>query len=247
MNTEPSFAGLPRHIAIIMDGNGRWATARGLPRTAGHRAGAGAVRAIVEECRRLGVPYLTLYAFSSENWSRPPGEIAALFSLLLEFLTKETPRMQEQEIALGVLGNLEGLPAPQRAALKHAMSKTASGRAMRLNLALNYGGRAELVEALRKLRNSDEAEITEAAVSAALYTTGQPDPDLLIRTSGELRLSNFLLWQCAYSELYFTPTLWPDFNEQELAKALQAYAGRQRRFGAASTSTPQHGAYGHGS
>lgn len=229
-----------------MDGNGRWATARGLPRTAGHRAGADAVRATVEECRKLGVSYLTLYAFSSENWSRPPAEIAALFSLLLEFLTKETPRMQEQGIALNVLGNWEGLPAPQRVAIKHCMAKTADGNAMRLNLALNYGGRAELVEAMRKLAGSRPEDITEASIANALYTAGQPDPDLLIRTSGELRLSNFLLWQCAYSEFYFTPVLWPDFGAQELAKALEAYAGRQRRFGGTSPSNQKNGADGHG-
>lgn len=250
VNTETSNLLLPRHIAIIMDGNGRWATARGLPRTAGHRAGADAVRVTVEECRRLGIAHLTLYAFSSENWCRPAAEVAALFSLLLEFLTKETPAMREQGIALQVLGDMDGLPGPQRAALKHAMAKTADCRAMRLNLALNYGGRAELTRAMRQLAGKPANEITEESIANALYTAGQPDPDLLIRTSGELRLSNFLLWQCAYSELYFTPTLWPDFNAEELARALQAYAGRQRRFGGAganSTASNPNGAKCHGS
>lgn len=223
----------PCHIAIIMDGNGRWAARQGLPRTAGHRAGARAVRLIVEECRRLGIGYLTLYAFSSENWNRPAAEITALFGLLLEFLSLETPRLEEQGIALHVLGDLDALPAPQRAALRHAMKRTAKGSAMRLNLAINYGSRQELLQAARKLAGLEPGQITEERLAAELYTSGQPDPDLLIRTSGELRLSNFLLYQCAYAELYFTDTLWPDFDKQELHKALESYANRQRRFGAA--------------
>lgn len=222
---------LPRHIAVIMDGNGRWAALRGLPRAEGHRAGAKAVRETVEECRRLGIGHLTLYAFSSENWSRPAAEIASLFSLLLEFLAIETPRMERQGIALRVLGDVAGLPAPQRAALNRAISRTARCDGMILNLALNYGGRAEIVRAARLLAGSPPDEITEESFAARLYTSGQPDPDLLIRTSGELRLSNFLLFQCAYSELYFTPALWPDFNAAELKLALEAYAGRERRFG----------------
>lgn len=222
---------LPRHIAIIMDGNGRWAEQRGLPRAEGHRAGARAVRETVEECRRLGIGYLTLYAFSSENWSRPPGEIAALFSLLLEFLTVETPSMIRQGIALRVIGDSERLPAAQRAALGHSMAATSAGREMVLNLALNYGARAEIVRAARRLCGSDPVSITEESLGRELYTAGQPDPDLLIRTSGELRLSNFLLFQCAYSELYFTPVLWPDFNKHELKSALDSYAARERRFG----------------
>ena len=223
--------GLPRHIAIIMDGNGRWAERHGLPRAEGHRAGAAAVEATVTECRRLGIGYLTLYAFSSENWNRPPSEIAALFSLMLEFLTIETPRLEKQGIALNVLGDLERLPAAQKAALRHSMKRTASGSAMRLNLAISYGGRQEILQAVKKIAANPPEEITEASFAEHLYTAGQPDPDLLIRTSGELRLSNFLLYQCAYSELYFTPVLWPDFNADELHKALEAYSLRQRRFG----------------
>lgn len=224
---------LPCHIAIIMDGNGRWAKNRGLGRSEGHKAGAAAVRKIVTACRKLGIRYLTLYAFSSENWARPPAEIATLFSLLLEFLRKETPTMLEQGIALNVLGNLEGLPGPQRMALRHAMAKTAACDKMTLNLALNYGSRAEIVSACaRIIAQGIEAEkIDEALFKKFLYTAEQPDPDLLIRTSGELRLSNFLLFQSAYSELYFTPVLWPDFDEAELDKALQAYGKRERRFG----------------
>lgn len=234
---ELNCAKLPAHIAIIMDGNGRWAASRGLPRTEGHRAGARAVRAIVEECRRLGIACLTLYAFSSENWKRPRAEIAALFQLLLDFLTVETPGLAEQGIALDVFGDLEALPAPQRLALKHSMAKTANGANMRLNLAINYGGRAEILRAAKNLSGMAPEEITEEVFSANLYSANQPDPDLLIRTSGELRLSNFLLWQCAYSELYFTKTLWPDFDASELHLALADYATRDRRFGNANQDT----------
>lgn len=225
--------GLPAHIAIIMDGNGRWAQARGLPRTAGHRAGADAVRTVVRECRRLGIPHLTLYAFSSENWNRPQAEISALFGLLLDFLGTEMPHMEEQGIRLRVLGDVDGLPLAQRTALRHAMGRTAACTDMTLNLALNYGGRAELVRAVRSFvaEGLPPEAITEEALAARLDTAGQPDPDLLIRTSGELRLSNFLLYQCAYSELFFTPVLWPDFGATELAAALKDYAGRSRRFG----------------
>lgn len=233
--------GLPRHVAIIMDGNGRWAESHGMPRAEGHRAGAAAVEATVTECRKLGIEYLTLYAFSSENWSRPPSEIAALFSLMLEFLTIETPRLEKQGIALHVLGDIDRLPAAQKAALRHSMKRTSRGSAMHLNLAINYGGRQEILNAVRKLAGMPSEEITETSFSHALYTAGQPDPDLLIRTSGELRLSNFLLFQCAYSELYFTPVLWPDFNAMELRKALEAYSLRQRRFGGRETSRKEDG------
>ena len=224
---------LPAHIAVIMDGNGRWATARNLPRTAGHRAGADAVRIIVGECARIGIGYLTLYAFSSENWARPRAEISALFGLLVEFLGKETPRLVEQNIKLNVIGDIAALPAPSRLALGHAMTRTASGSRMVLNLALNYGGRDEILRAARALVRDGlkPDQITGQSLAERLYTAGQPDPDLLIRTSGEKRLSNFLLWQCAYSELYFTRVLWPDFDAQRLHKALQAYAARKRRFG----------------
>lgn len=191
------------------------------------------MRKIVTACRKLGIPHLTLFAFSSENWARPPAEIATLFSLLLDFLRKETPTMLERGIALNVLGDIEGLPVPQRLALRHAMAKTASGDKMILNLALNYGSRAEIVSACAKMlaQGIKPEEVDEALFKKFLYTADQPDPDLLIRTSGELRLSNFLLFQSAYSELYFTPVLWPDFDEAELDKALQDFAKRERRFG----------------
>lgn len=225
---------MPSHIAIIMDGNGRWARERGLERSAGHRAGAEAVRAVVEECARLGVNYLTLYAFSSENWARPKNEISSLFTLLVEFLTVETPRLAAQNVSLGVIGDIGKLPLPSRLALSHAREATAKGAGMRLNLALNYGGRDEIVRAAKKLFASvkNQSEIDENKFAQFLDTAGQPDPDLLIRTSGELRLSNYLLWQCAYSELYFTPIYWPDFTPAELHRALEAYAVRKRRFGA---------------
>lgn len=224
---------LPRHIAIIMDGNGRWAKKRGLPRTEGHRAGAKAVKTIVSECRGLGIEYLTLYAFSSENWNRPKLEIAALFKLLLEFLNSETAELLEKGVRLNVLGDLEGLPAAQRSALKKSMALTSRCDGMTLNLALNYGSRAEIVQAAKKIATLGlkADEINETSFKKYLYTADIPDPDLLIRASGEERLSNFLLYQCAYSELYFTTTLWPDFDANELAKALRAYSGRERRFG----------------
>lgn len=206
-----------------------------MPRTDGHRAGAAAVRAVVEECRRLGIGFLTLYAFSRENWNRPPGEIAALFALLLEFLAVETPQLVRQGIALRVLGDLDGLPLAQRAALSHAMARTANGREMQLNLAINYGARDEILRAARLAATLPPEEIDEELFARGLYTAGQPDPDLLIRTSGELRLSNFLLWQCAYSELYFTDVYWPDFDVAELHAALAVYAARDRRFGRAES------------
>ena len=224
---------LPRHIAIIMDGNGRWAQERALPRSAGHRAGVEAARAIVTECRKLGIGYLTLYTFSKENWQRPPEEIHALFSLLVDFLAQEVPAMERESIRLQSLGDFDGLPLTTRSALRHAIKRTAGGKRMTVNLALNYSGREEILQAVRALvRSGLPAEsIDEAVFRQKLYTTDQPDPDLLIRTSGELRISNYLLFQCAYSELYFTEEYWPDFGPQSLLKALTNYAGRQRRFG----------------
>lgn len=228
---------LPQHIAVIMDGNGRWAQQQGLPRTAGHRAGARAVRAIVTECRALGIGYLTLYTFSQENWKRPKDEVSTLFNLLVEFLGQEVPQLVEQRIVLNVLGEMDALPLPARTALKHGIQRTvgaAQGRpAMTLNLALNYGGRDEIVRAARRLMTDGFTPdtVTEDAFAARLYTAGQPDPDMVIRTSGEMRISNYLLFQCAYSELYFCETLWPDFTPQTLHEALHWYSTRHRRFG----------------
>lgn len=221
------------HLAIIMDGNGRWAQTRGLARSAGHRAGTVAAREIVREVRRLEIPHLTLYAFSRENWRRPPQEIASLFGLLGEFLSQELAELEGTGIRLRVLGELDDIPTPTRQVLQHALRRTARGSAMTLALALNYSGRLEIVRACQKLAEQQPSTITEEALAAQLFTAGMPDPDLIIRTGGELRLSNFLLFQSAYSELYFTNTPWPEFTPEHLHRALEDFRQRQRRFGAA--------------
>ncbi len=224
-----------RHIAIIMDGNGRWATARGLSRSDGHNAGSETVRSVVRECRAMGLEYLTLYTFSRENWGRPADEIHFLFDLLVLFLRKELPELLEKRIRLRVAGETAPLPLAARKALSHAIKKTAGCEAMTLTLALNYSGRDEIAMACRKLMESgiDPAKVTAERIAENLYTAGYPDPDLVIRTSGELRTSNFLPFQTAYSEFYFTPTLWPDFTPEELRKAIAEFASRERRFGKA--------------
>lgn len=228
---------LPRHLAVIMDGNGRWAQARGWRRVRGHEAGADSVRAVVETCRRLEISYLTLYAFSRENWDRPQAEVAALMKLLVRFLKKERDDLIAKDIRLNAIGQIERLPPSSRKELERVMADTAHCQGMVLNLALSYGGRQELVRAARLLCQEaaagklDPEAVDEAALAARLYTSGQPDPDLMIRTSGEQRISNYLLWQLAYTEFVFTETFWPDFREAELAAALKEYAGRQRRFG----------------
>lgn len=224
-----------RHIAIIMDGNGRWAKSRGLSRSDGHREGSKSVRAIVRECRAIGLEHLTLYTFSRENWSRPKEEVTFLFDLLVSFLRKELPELLEQDIRLKVAGETAKLPAPARRALEHAIGKTASCAAMTLTLALNYSGRDEIARACAQLieQGIRPEDVTPERIAANLYTAGQPDPDLVIRTSGELRTSNFLLFQTAYSEFYFTPTLWPDFTPEELHTAIDDFTARERRFGAA--------------
>ena len=228
---------LPAHVAVIMDGNGRWAEQRSLPRTEGHRAGSRTVRAIVTECRRLGIEHLTLYAFSRENWGRPPSEVTFLFGLLVDFLQQEVSEMIGQDIRLNVLGDLKDLPLAVRAALRHSIKATECCRSMRLNLALNYSGREEILYACKALlaEGITAAGLTEDVFAAKLWTCGQPDPDLVIRTSGEFRISNFLLFQSAYSEYYFTSTLWPDFGVEEFHAILAEYAQRQRRFGKTST------------
>lgn len=231
METTPT---LPlKHIAIIMDGNGRWAKKRGLSRSDGHKAGADSVRAIVRECRAMGLEYLTLYTFSRENWGRPQEEVSFLFDLLVSFLRKELPELLEQRIRLRIAGETERLPAAARKALNHVLDKTADCDAMTLTLALNYSGRDEIAMACRKLVEGGikPEDITPENIAANLYTATYPDPDLVIRTSGELRISNFLLFQSAYSEFYFTQTLWPDFSANELREAIAAFASRDRRFG----------------
>ena len=226
---------LPQHIAVIMDGNGRWAKKRRLPRIAGHRAGIRAVRQAVEACARLGVPYLTLYAFSVENWKRPHTEIRLLMALLREYLKKEIAELNKQNIRLGVIGRTGELPKPVQRDLRNALEKTRRNTGLVLTLALNYGARAELVDAVRalaeKLKSNGSMAIDEATFSEHLYTHGLPDPDLLIRTSGEMRLSNFLLWQVAYSEIWVTDTLWPDFTQKDLFQAILDYQKRERRYG----------------
>lgn len=227
----------PRHLAIIMDGNGRWAEKRHLPRILGHRRGVETVRKIVTAVRKEEIPFLTLYAFSSENWQRPDEEVGALMGLLGHYLASELKTMRQQDIRLQVIGDTSRLPANVRTILQETVQETAENQTMTLILALSYGGRAELVQAARRLAVRALAgeilpeEIDDAQFADCLETRGIPDPDLLIRTSGEMRISNFLLWQIAYAELYFCDTFWPDFDEEELRQALAEYARRQRRFG----------------
>ncbi|MDP8243942.1 MAG: isoprenyl transferase [Candidatus Hinthialibacter antarcticus] len=228
---------LPRHVAIIMDGNGRWARSMRRPRIEGHRAGIKTVREIVRNCRRLEIPYLTLYAFSAENWKRPSAEVNALMFLLCNFLRREIREMKENEIQLQAIGHLHELPGPVQRALEYAIKETAGGSKMRLTLALSYGGRLEIVDAVKataqKVKDGvlNIDDITPEQFSNELNTAGTPDPDLLIRTSGEMRVSNFLLWQIAYAEIWITQTLWPDFGPKSLFESLKEFQGRQRRFG----------------
>jgi undecaprenyl diphosphate synthase len=234
---------LPAHVAIIMDGNGRWAKQRNYPRLLGHRAGINTVRNVVEACAQLGLEALTLYAFSVENWKRPRNEVEGLWRLLRFFLRKEVENLLRNDIQLGAIGRLESLPDAVQRELEDAMDKTSGNRGMRLNLAINYGGRTELVDAVNAMienaraeGNLNALEITEESIADHLYTAGQKDPDLLIRTSGEMRISNFLLWQIAYSELYVTETLWPDFSRRDLLEAICDYQSRERRFGGLTRS-----------
>jgi undecaprenyl diphosphate synthase len=229
---------LPGHIAIIMDGNGRWARRRNFPRILGHKAGVDPVRTVVETCAQLGLEALTLYAFSVENWKRPRHEIEGLWRLLRIYLRRELPNLMQNDIQLMAIGRLESLPTPVQEELQNAVDKTAQNRGMRLNLAINYGGRTELVDAVNSILDDarvdgslSSLEVTEEAIAGHLYTAGVRDPDLVIRTSGEMRISNFLLWQVAYSELYVTDTLWPDFTRSELLEAIFEYQNRERRFG----------------
>lgn len=224
---------LPAHIAIIMDGNGRWAGARHLPRVEGHRAGTRAVREVIETCARLGIPYLTLYAFSVENWKRPAAEVATLMALLKRYLRLELKTLVQNNIRLQVIGRLDELPDDVQRELAAGIERTSRNTGTTLNIALNYGGRAEIVDAVRRALTAgvNPALLDEQQFAGLLYTAGQPDPDLLIRTSGEMRVSNFLLWQIAYSEIVVTDTLWPDFRRTHLFEALLDYQRRERRFG----------------
>jgi undecaprenyl diphosphate synthase len=228
---------LPRHVAIIMDGNGRWATRRGLPRIAGHHAARRSVREVVEACSELGIEYLTLYTFSVENWNRPVTEVAGLMSFLRQVLTEERASLRENNVRLEAIGRLQDLPPEVLAEVRRTEDELSGNTGLRLLLALSYGGRAELVDCFRrilaKVREGklQEQEVDESVIDAHLYTSGYPHPDLLIRTSGEMRLSNFLLWQLAYAEIYVTDTLWPDFRKRDLFRAFSEYQKRDRRFG----------------
>jgi undecaprenyl diphosphate synthase len=234
----PSHPEIPRHIAIIMDGNGRWAKERGLPRLEGHRAGAESVREVMEACIELGVEYLTLYAFSSENWSRPATEVSALMTLLDRFLDEKAKDLDRQNVRLLAIGQLDRLPAKTRALIERIQARTAENTKMTLVLALSYGGREEIVAAARSLATAAAAgKISPAEIDAELFasrlqTAGIPDPDLLVRTSGEMRVSNFLLWQISYAEIIIVKKFWPDFRQRDLAEAVQEYQHRHRRFGA---------------
>ena len=228
---------LPHHIAIIMDGNGRWAHERGLPRIEGHRRGAESVRQVVRACGELGVEYLTLYAFSIENWNRPKAEVSALMRLLEFYLKQEIPELNKNNVRLAAIGRIHELPQSAQRQLEKSMDVLKKNTGLTLVLALSYGGRAEIVDAMRSIAREvkagrlDVADVDEKVISRHLYTRVIPDPDLLIRTSGEMRVSNFLLWQISYAEMYVTETLWPDFRKPQLLGALEDYSKRHRRFG----------------
>lgn len=228
---------LPKHIAIIMDGNGRWAKERGLPRVAGHRAGMNSVKTVVKLCGELEINVLTLYAFSTENWTRPKEEINTLMRILREYLRKEIDELHQNNVKLHFIGRLYQLPKLIQQDLKWATSKTANNNGLLLNVALNYSGRADIIDAVKKLiidienRKCKKEDINEEVFSKYLYTASLPEPDLLIRTSGEMRISNFLLWQIAYTEIYITPIYWPDFSREHLLSAIIDYQKRERRFG----------------
>jgi undecaprenyl diphosphate synthase len=233
---QVDFDRLPRHVAVIMDGNGRWAAQRHLPRVEGHRAGIESVRDVVESSARIGIQVLTLYAFSVENWKRPVTEVSTLMSLLKRYLRLELNTLLSNNIRFRVIGREEELAPDVRSELAMAAQKTSGNTGMLFNIALNYGGRAEIVEAARRLLATGvaAADLDEQRFAAHLYTAGQPDPDLLIRTSGEMRVSNFLLWQIAYAEIWVTDTLWPDFRKRDLLEAILAYQKRERRYGGIS-------------
>ncbi|PWH12535.1 MAG: isoprenyl transferase [Anaerolineae bacterium] len=235
MNTSqsPISGKIPRHVAIIMDGNGRWALKRGLPRLAGHKAGTENLRRIIKACVEFGVKYLTIYAFSTENWGRPQEEVTGLMRILEDVIDRELGELNEQGVQLRHIGRLERLPAFLQEKVLHAIELTRTNDRLIINIAFNYGGRDEIVHAIQQIIRDGVApeEVTPELVSRYLYTAGTPDPDLIIRTSGELRISNFLIWQAAYSEWYVTPTYWPDFDKEEFRKALEEFSRRDRRFG----------------
>ena len=245
--TTAASAKIPRHIAIIMDGNGRWAKERGWPRLTGHEQGAHSVERVSEACIAEGVEFLTLYAFSTENWKRPAHEVSGLMMLLERFLAEKVAMMNENGVRLATIGRTSDLPAPVRRRLDRAIAETAHNTKLTLTLALNYGGRDEIVDAVRSIAGEvksgalDPSAIDAGTLSSHLYTAGMPDPDLLIRTSGEMRISNFLLWQLSYTEIHVTPTLWPDFGSGDLRAAIADYQARDRRYGGAvENPNPSH-------
>lgn len=229
---------MPQHIAFIMDGNGRWAKRKGMPRLVGHNAGTETLKKIVKESKRLGIPYITFYAFSTENWKRPSDEVNGLMNILVKFIQSEIQEIHSNHIKINILGDIDRLPAYAREQVDFATQLTKDNTEMHFNIALNYGGRDEIIQAVKKIvidvqnQKIDIEQIDENLFPAYLYTNGMPDPDLLIRTSGEVRLSNFLLWQLAYSELTFVDVFWPDFDEMAYQKAISDYQNRNRRFGA---------------
>jgi undecaprenyl diphosphate synthase len=227
----------PRHIAVIMDGNGRWAQRRGLPRIEGHRRGVASVRRTTEEAARLGIGQLTMYCLSSENWKRPQHELDFLMALLEQYMVEERTTLQDENIRLQVIGRRDGIPASVQREMDKTIDMSSANTGMQLCLAINYGGRAELLDAVREIAAEIQTgqlsaeELTEATIGRHLYTAGMPDPDLLIRTAGEMRVSNFLLWQISYAEIWVSDDCWPDFREEHLHEAIRSFAGRQRRFG----------------
>ena len=231
---------LPKHVGVIMDGNGRWAKGRGLPRVAGHNEGVNSVQEIVEFCGEVGIDYLTIYTFSEENWKRPSWEVASLMQLLVTTINKQIERLDRQNVQIRTIGHLDKLPSLAKRSMISAMKRTKDNTGLILNVALSYGGRQEIVDAVKKLARQvkngelDLENIDEMMISNELYTAGQPDPDLIIRTGGEHRVSNFLLWQLAYSELYITKTAWPDFRKAQFLEAVWSYIHRERRFGMVS-------------
>ena len=227
---------LPRHVAIIMDGNGRWALQRGLPRLAGHKAGTENLRRVIRSTVEFGIPYMTIYAFSTENWGRPPEEVQGLMRILEDVIDKELNELHKEGVQLRHIGRLEQLAPILQEKVLDAVELTKNNQRLVLNIAFNYGGRDEIVQAVQKIIRDGvpAADVTDEVIGQYLYTAGVPDPDLIIRTSGELRVSNFLIWQAAYSEWYITPTFWPDFDKQEYRRALETFAQRDRRYGGVS-------------
>ena len=236
-STEINLAKLPNHVAVIMDGNGRWAKQRGLPRIEGHRRGANTLKEMLRYCKDLGIKTLTAYAFSTENWGRPTGEVTFLMGLFERLLQKELKEMEAEEVCINFIGDLSPLPTSLQQEMRHSVERTRNNKGVFFNVAINYGSRHEIVKACQAIAEKVQqgelavSEIDESTISQHLYTTPSPDPDLLIRTSGEMRLSNFLLWQLAYTEIYVTDTMWPDFDSKQFDRAIESFQQRDRRFG----------------